>query len=150
VLGTGDIAGRDFGKATGCGERLGYGIAYGLEMVRQTFQKDQRAGDWMILDPGDGGAIEAGKSGVCPLTIGAGAETRKVPAPTQHGQWLVINVNKVAGGSVTLTFVDPDGTAVNFQPVITTPALSATTSVLMLRSALSSGVFKWVGTGNYA
>jgi hypothetical protein len=54
-----------------------------------------------IRDPGDTGAIDTGRSGVCAL-ISAGAETRTVPAPQFLGQEITICFD-TDGGDVTAT-----------------------------------------------
>lgn len=54
-------------------------------------------------DPGTGAAIPVDKSYSIPLTIGAGAETNTLAAPTFVGQRMNLYANAVAGGTRVVT-----------------------------------------------
>ncbi len=56
---------------------------------------------WLITDPGDAGAIDVTRSGICQLVSG-GAETRTLAAPTSPGLRLILAF-KTDGGDITLT-----------------------------------------------
>lgn len=57
--------------------------------------------EWVIPDPGDGGAIPSGKTGVVEL-VSAAAETRTLAAPDRPGLRLILCF-KTDGGDITLT-----------------------------------------------
>lgn len=59
----------------------------------------------IIPDPGNGGAIDTSRSGICELTS-AGAETRTLPDPTFRGQQIDL-VAVAVGGNITITAASP-------------------------------------------
>lgn len=56
---------------------------------------------FVVTDPGTGGAIPPGASGICSL-VSAGAETRALAAPSEVGLELCLAM-QTDGGAITLT-----------------------------------------------
>lgn len=56
-----------------------------------------------ITDPGDAGNIPVTRSGCVPLTVGGGAETRLIAAPTFIGQRIMVVIDVIGAGTVAVT-----------------------------------------------
>lgn len=87
-------------------------------MSAHNFPYQAIAAPWEIVDPGDAGAFQVDKCGVCNI-ITAGAETRTLGRPTNAGQWLLLCMDTDGGdavvtvtggvnqtGNTTITFAD--------------------------------------------
>lgn len=101
-----------------------------------------RVGEFQAVDPGNGGTYDTRRhSTYCPITVGASAQTRTVPAPQYVGQELCLFVKSGGGGTCTVTLtngsVAPDGTAAG------TIGLATTGAHAHYRAIEVNGTLKW-------
>lgn len=69
---------------------------------RRTRERFNAPKQFVVPDPGNGGAIAPGASGICSL-VSTGAETRTVAAPEHFGQELTLAM-QTDGGDIVVTF----------------------------------------------
>lgn len=106
--------------------------------VFQDMRLGKEAGANVVQDPGDGGTIwPSVDDSICPLVIGAGAETRSLADPLKFppGFRMTLSVKTDGGGSVAVTEID--GGSATFDSVNETLTIVVT----------AAGA--WVSQGNY-
>ncbi len=91
-----------------------------------------------IADPGTGVAIPVTASGVCPITIGAGAETNTLAAPSRIGMLLAITCDVVGAGTRAITCA----TTVN-QTGNTVMTFAQAGDTILLKSTQIGGALRW-------
>jgi hypothetical protein len=89
-------------------------------------------------DPGDGNAIPTTLQGSVPLSIGAGAETNTLAAPTRSSQELALVSDIAGGGTREVTFSSAMNTTGN-----TIATFSAVGQFLQLRGTVVGGSLVW-------
>ncbi len=97
----------------------------------------------VIPDPGTGVAIPVTASGTIELTIGAGAETNTLAAPTFQGQVLVINADTVGAGTRAITCATTVNIAGN-----TVMTFNAVRDAVVLRAITVGGAPRWMIEAN--
>lgn len=103
---------------------------------------DHVKAEWLIEDPGDAGAIAAGKSGVCNLVSGASAETRTLANPVEFGQELTLAMKTDGGGDITVTAAGALGVTGN-----NTIVFSNAGDCLFLKAVDIGGTLLWRAFG---